>query len=102
MLWRGLTTDGIWQKILKYKYMPLSSVSNWFRLESKCTETLSHGWKNLQKEKYLLDHWLCWKVGNGTAIQEGMNHLMGLGARSILTLGLLSTLNSRGSISYHN
>jgi hypothetical protein len=76
--------------------MPLSSVSNWFRLESRCTEISSYGWKNLQKEKYLLDHCLCWKVGNETAIQEGTNHLMGLGARSVLTPGLLSTLNSRG------
>jgi hypothetical protein len=35
--------DGIWQKILKDKYMPLSSMSNWFRLESICTEISSYG-----------------------------------------------------------
>jgi hypothetical protein len=32
-LWRGLTTEGIWQKVIKDKYFPYVSVSRWFRLE---------------------------------------------------------------------
>ena len=95
-LWRGLTMDGIWQKILKDKYLPSLSVSNWFRLENSCFEVSSSIWKNLQKSKPLLDHWLCWEVGIETSIQVGRDLLMGLGRCSILSPSLQSALKHRG------
>jgi hypothetical protein len=97
-LWRGLTTDGIWQKILKINtcHSYLFQIGLDWRIS--CTEVSSSVWKNLQKAKPLLDHWLCWKVGSGTSIQVGKDHLMGLGKRSILSPGLLSVLKHRGIV----
>jgi len=77
-LWWVLTTEGIWQKVIKRKYLPNVSVSMWFRLEIGSQGDFSLFWRNLIKSKPLLDHWLCWNPGNGVYIQARRDHIMGL------------------------
>jgi hypothetical protein len=95
-LWRGLTIDGIWQKVLKDKYLPYVSVSMWFRLEHRSQGEASPVWRNLLKSLPLLHHWLCWKSGNGETIQTGRDQIMGMGQNSFLSKSLMTTLKDRG------
>jgi hypothetical protein len=95
-LWRGLTTEGIWKKVLKDKYLPYVSVSMWFRLELRSQGETSPVWRNLLKSLPLLDHWLCWKSGNGETIQAGRDQIMGMGNNSFLSQALLTALKDRG------
>jgi hypothetical protein len=95
-LWRGLTTIGIWKKVIKEKYLPFDSVSLWFKMETNSNVASSPVWRHLLKSKKLLDHWLSWKTGNGSSIQVGRDHIMGLDNLSILSAPLLNALKSRG------
>jgi hypothetical protein len=90
-LWRGLSTEGIWKKVIKDKYLPYVSVSRWFRLETRSQGDSSPVWRNLLKSKPLLDHWLCWKTGNGCSYTGGRDQLMGLGINSFLSDALLNS-----------
>jgi hypothetical protein len=43
-LWRVLMKDGIWQKVIKDKYLPFTTVKNWFRsLHSTSQWPLKYG-----------------------------------------------------------
>jgi len=80
-LWRGLTKVGIWHNVIKDKYLPYSSVSTWFRTINRSQGLASPIWKNILKAILLLDHWLCWKPGNGVVVQVGKDCIMGLGKK---------------------
>jgi len=34
-LWRGLSTEGIWKKVIREKYLYVVSIPLWFRLDTK-------------------------------------------------------------------
>jgi hypothetical protein len=71
-------------------------VSTWFRLENRTHGEFSPVWRNLLKALPLLDHWLCWKTGNGETIQAGRDHIMGMGLNSFLSKELLAALKVQG------
>jgi hypothetical protein len=94
--WRGLTKARIWHKVLKDKYLPFVFVSTWFRLDNITHGEFSPVWRNLLKSLPLLDHWLCWKPGNGETIQEGRDRIMRMGQQSFLSKELISALKFQG------
>jgi hypothetical protein len=88
--------SSIWHKVIKDKYLPYCSVSTWFRSVNRSQGSTSPVWKNILKSLPLLDHWLCWKPGNGEAVQVGRDCIMGLGQQSFLSNELIEALKLQG------
>jgi hypothetical protein len=64
-LWRVLTKDGLWQKVIKEKYFHSKTVFNWLRSTSFHQFSASKIWNGLLKSVYLITNWLSWKPGTG-------------------------------------
>jgi hypothetical protein len=91
-LWRVLTRDGIWHKIIKDKYLQHSTIVNWLRSTSFKQNYASRIWNNLLKYVHLITHWLSWLSGSGHLISLGRDHILGLGDRSLLSRDLIDHL----------
>ena len=62
-LWRVLMKEGVWNKVIKDKYIPHSSVVTWLRSTPTTALSASQTWKNLMKSLHLLNHSLSWRPG---------------------------------------
>jgi hypothetical protein len=94
-LWRVLTRDGIWHNVIKDKYLPFSTVTNWLRSPSFNLTTTSRIWSNLLKSVHLITHWLSWIPDSGHLVALGRDKILGLGDRSFLSPALISFLNQK-------
>jgi hypothetical protein len=94
-LWRVLTKQGIWHKVIKDKYLPYTSITTWLRSTSTTQPMASQTWKNLTKSLPLITHWLSWFPGNGQSILIGQDKILGSGTLSLLSSDLLLVLKDR-------
>jgi hypothetical protein len=94
-LWRVLTKQGIWHKVIKDKYLPYTSVTTWLRSATTTQPSASQTWKNLTKSLPLITHWLSWFPGNGQSILLGQDIILGNGSISFLSPELLVVLRDR-------
>lgn len=92
-LWRVLTKQGIWHKVIKDKYLPYTSITTWLRWATTAQPLASQTWKNLTKSLLLITHWLSWFPGNDQSIILGQDNIhgniLGNGTLSLLSLDLL-------------
>jgi hypothetical protein len=65
-LWHALTLPGIWNSIIKDKYLSHHSINNWLHMDTATSRSTSFIWKKLLKSKHLLTRWLCWLPGSAT------------------------------------
>jgi hypothetical protein len=93
-LWRVLTQDGIWHRIIFGKYITPLSLACWLRLPVICTNSASPIWRSLLKNLTYIHHWLCWKPGSRLAIHIGRDAILGLGSKAYLSSGLLEFLRN--------
>jgi hypothetical protein len=78
-LWRVLTQQGIWHKVLRDKYLKNSTVINWYRLASQKVSATSRMWNSLVQTVHVIIHWLSWSPGKGHYINLGRDQILGLG-----------------------
>jgi hypothetical protein len=84
----------IWQRVLKDKYFPHTSVITWLRSADPSVLSGSQTWKNLINALPLLVHWLAWKPGSGVvSIITGKDVILGLDKGSFLSTELINHLN---------
>jgi hypothetical protein len=98
-LWCVLMKHGVWNKVIKEKYIQHSSVVTWIILDPSTTTMASQTWKNLLKSLHLITHWLRWKLGSGHSIFIGLDSILDLGCSSLLSGHLLSELK-RNNVVY--
>jgi hypothetical protein len=94
-LWRVLTTEGLWQKVLKEKYLHSTTVDTWLRSDTFTQPTASKMWKGLLKSIHLINNWLSWKPGSGSLVEIGRDRVLDLGLRSLLSPNLLTILHQK-------
>jgi hypothetical protein len=92
-LWRVLTSTGIWHRVLKDKYLPHTTIKNWFRSHTFQHKATSRIWGGLMKSVHLINHWLSWNPGSGQLIALGKDRILGMGENSFLSLNILSALH---------
>jgi len=92
-LWRVLMKDGIWNRVIKDKYLPQFSVATWLRFTSHRMTDASQIWKILLKSLHIITHWLSWKPGTGHSVLIGNDLILGLGNYSLLSKEILFSLN---------
>jgi hypothetical protein len=94
-LWRVLTQDGIWHRVIYGKYITPLSLTSWLRHTVTCPTIASPIWRSLLKNLHFIQHWLCWKPGSGHSIHIGRDVILGLGSTAFLTPGLLNYLREK-------
>jgi hypothetical protein len=62
-MWHVLMKDGIWNRVIKEKYLPHFSVDTWLGSTSHKMTSASQTWKNLLKTLHIITHWMSWKPG---------------------------------------
>jgi len=92
-LWRVLMVGGIWQHVIKDKYLPYGSVTRWLRSTECMVPQGSQTWRTLQKSIPLLLHWIAWNPGSGHSIIIGKDSILGLGSKVFLFDDLIESLN---------
>jgi hypothetical protein len=90
-LWRVLTHDSIWHRIILDKYLGDTPVFAWIRKSSHLQQRASSFWNGLTKTFFVILHWLRWRPGSGTLISIGRDKIIGLEDRSLLSEPLQST-----------
>jgi ribonuclease HI len=97
-LWRAVTIDSIWHRIVIDKYIDPLSLCDWFRLPLLQQKRASSFWKGLVAAAPVILHWLRWKPGSCTKIKIGRDKLIGMEGRSILSQALCTKLASSNYI----
>jgi hypothetical protein len=95
-LWRTLMTTGIWNKLIKDKYISHLPVHTWLRSAASSPPGGSQTWKHLLKSLPVLLHWIAWLPGSGSAIEVGRDAILGMGKKALLSTQLLERLHSLG------
>jgi hypothetical protein len=93
-LWRVITHDSIWHRIILDKYLGNRPVIAWICRSSQLHQKASSIWSGLTSTFFVILHWLRWRPGSGNLISLGRDKLIGLEDRSILSEPLLSHLHS--------
>jgi len=86
-LWRVLTQDGIWNRVIYGKYITPHCFSSWIKHTDNCPAIASPIWRSLLKNIHIIQQWLCWKLGPSHAIHIGRDAIMGLGSSSLSLQG---------------
>jgi hypothetical protein len=94
-LWRVLSSTGIWHRVLKDKYLPNTTIKNWFRSHTFQQKATSRIWGGLMKSIHLITHWLSWNLGSGQLIALGKDKILGMGENYFLSINLISSLHCR-------
>jgi hypothetical protein len=94
-LWRVIPKLGIWHRVLKGKYFPFNTISNWFRSTSFYYLTTSKIWSSLVKLVHLITNWISWKPGSGIDVNLGRDIILGLGPSSYLSSQLIGVLKHK-------
>jgi hypothetical protein len=81
-LWGVLMSAGIWHKVIMDKYLPHSTIKNWFRSQTFQHNASSRIWSGLLKSVHLITHWLSWNPGSGHLIALGKDRILGMGKKS--------------------
>jgi len=84
-LWRVLTSSGIWHRVIKYKYLPHTTIISWFRSHTFQQRSASSIWGRLLKSIHLINHWLRWNPRSGKLIEIGGDRILGMGEKSFLS-----------------
>ena len=67
-LWRVLTVDGIWSRVIKVKYIKKMSVAEWLRKGEYLTTNTSIIWNGFLGIVCWIIKSICWRVGHGEKI----------------------------------
>jgi hypothetical protein len=86
---------GLWQQVIKDKYLPHGLVSSWLRSASAVSAHGSQTWKNLINTLPLVLQWLAWNPGTRNSIIIGKDVILGMGIDSFLSNELVATLNQK-------
>jgi hypothetical protein len=77
--------NGIWKKVIKDKYLPFTTVKNWFRSASFHQRVASKIWNSLLKSVHLITNWLRWNPGSGHHVVLDKDKILGMGDKSFLS-----------------
>jgi hypothetical protein len=92
-LWRVLSQDSIWHRVVFGKYIQNQSLVNWLRKPSHLISSASRIWSSLLHTLPIIQHWLCWRPGAGFQIEIGRDKILGLGESSFLRNETIKHLN---------
>jgi hypothetical protein len=80
--------DRIWHKVIIDKYLPHTTIKNWFRSPTFHQKATSRIWNGLLKSVHLITHWLSWTLGSGQLIALGRDMILGMGDKSFLSFNI--------------
>jgi len=83
-LWRVLTRDNVWHRVVMDKYLQNTTLDNWLRKPSHFIKSTSRIWSSLVHIIPLILHRISWRPGAGIHIFIGRDKILGLGERSFL------------------
>jgi hypothetical protein len=87
---------GLWNRIIKDKYIPFISVACWLRTMNVVNAKGSNTWKHLLKSLHILLHWVAWRPGTRHSILVGRDHILGMGEGAILSEEMIIAINRKG------
>jgi hypothetical protein len=93
--WRATYIDSIWHRIIADKYLGSLSLDRWIRKPTFNLRKVSPFWKGLVSSIPVILHWLVWKPGDGVEVQIGVDKILGMGDRSLLSPDLRSLLGQK-------
>jgi hypothetical protein len=71
--------EGLWNRVIKDKYMPFVSTAIWIRTMDITKEKGSKVWKYLLNSLHLLLHWLASSPWTRHSILIGNDYILGIG-----------------------
>jgi len=74
------------------KYIRNSTVLNWLHLPTHKSHSASRIWRSLSNLIYIILHWLTWQPGSGGLVSLGIDKILGLGDKSLLSSDLIQHL----------
>jgi hypothetical protein len=66
-LWRVLTHESIWHRVILDKYLQNATLFNWLRKQSHFIKSASRIWSSLIRTIPIILHWLSWQLGGWTS-----------------------------------
>jgi len=93
-VWRLITTDSIWNKVISKKYISPDSMEEWIIRPTKETSNCSIIWKVITNSFQVVGDGLAWHVGKGTQFRVGIDPWPGSGRNHILPQGMLDWLHA--------
>ena len=96
--WYALNTSGIWNQLIRTKYMKDLSVQSWFRNKLFRYNNTSRIWMGFMNILNWIGQGLIWQVGCGTEVRVGVDPIVGLGSTYILPYELRTYLEDFGII----
>ena len=94
--WYALNTTGIWNQLIRTKYMKDLSVQSWFRNKHFRFNNTSRIWMGFIITLNWIGQGLIWHVGQGTEVRLGVDPIVGLGSSYILPFELRTYLEDYG------
>ena len=97
-MWRYLFMPGLWNKIIKSKYIRQWSLVSWFReMDLKFTNS-SYLWKSFIKALPVIKDHLSWKVRRGFQIFIGIDPIVEVCGSEFLSIHLIEELHRRNTM----
>jgi len=94
--WRLISTDNLWTKVVKRKYIDPLPIDEWIRSQNKKGQSSSAIWKATVEAFSVIEQGLAWKVGDGSQIRIGRDPWVGCNEAFALSPGFLRHLDSKG------
>jgi hypothetical protein len=92
--WRGLFGKGLWNLVLKKKYLKGIDLTSWLHKEEYKFPVASIIWKNFMGSLPIIKRWLAWSIGCGKQIMIGLDPFIGCNASFRLSDSLIQHLNN--------
>jgi len=94
--WFALNNSGIWNQLIRTKYMKNMSIQSWCRNKYFRLTNTSRIWMGFIKTLHWIGQGLIWQVGKGTEVIVGADPIVGLGSSFILPYELRTYLDDYG------
>ena len=92
-LWRGLFQRGLWNEIIKEKYLRNKTMITWIRNTNKKGSNASNIWRGLINYFPSMGNSLVWKIGNTNQVKIGEDSF--IGGERFYNLSAATTLHLR-------
>jgi hypothetical protein len=92
--WRGIFRKGLWNSVLKKKYLKGIDLTSWLRKNECKFPVASIIWKNFMNSLPLIKRWLAWSIGCGKQVILGLDPFIGGNTSFSLSGPLIHHLNN--------
>jgi len=91
--WRGLFGKGLWNRVLKKKYLKGIDLTSWLCIEEYKLPVASIILKHFMNLLLVIKRWMAWSIGNGKQVIIGLDPFIGSNDSYRITGPLIKHLN---------